>query len=44
MCFTSVICELNLEVWFKVSPSEAGFGLGFVLSNKEVCVRTEILV
>lgn len=38
------MCELNLKVWFKVSLSEVGFGLGFVLWNKEVCVRTEILV
>lgn len=42
MCFISVMCELNLKVWFKVSPSEVGFGLGFVLWNKEVCVKTEI--
>lgn len=44
MCFISVICELNLKVRFKVSPSEEGSGLGFVLWNKEACVRTEILV
>lgn len=42
MCFISVMCELNLKVWFKVSPNEVGFGLGFVLCNKGVCVRTEI--
>jgi len=42
--FISVIWELNLKVWFKVSQSGVALELGFVLWNKEVCVRSEILV
>lgn len=42
-CFTSVRWELKFKVvWFKVSQSGMGLDLGFVLWNKEVCVRSEI--
>lgn len=42
-CFISVIWELNLKVWFKVSQSGAGLDLEFPLWSKEACVRSESL-